>query len=346
MGRRIILLLPLFLLNCPLDATGQSGPRPRSPGSGGVNRSPDGVETFSLSGRVMLSGRLVPAVRVRVSLLTTAGTLMGVTFTDERGQFEFLGLGRAVYRVEVSEEGYHPIQERMDLYLGTRTDAVLMLEPDGTKGSSPPPGGKLSVQELKIPPKALEAFQRGLRELYDRENPAGSEAHFRKAIEIHSEYDQAYVQLAIAHVQQGELAEAQRVLQAGVTANNKNGPALGLLGTVYNQQGESEKAVPVLQRALGLGAPGWQVHFELGKGLLQLGRVDEAYAHASRAHNLKADAPAPHLLLYNLHIIRDEHEQALKQLEEFLRLHPDHSLAPELRRKKDELRRTVAGKQP
>jgi tetratricopeptide (TPR) repeat protein len=272
--------------------------------------------------------------------------MMGMTFTDERGHFEFGSLGRAVYRVEVNEDGYHPVQERVDLYLGTRSDAILMLEPDGTKDGPPPPGGMLSVQDLKIPPKALEAFQKGLREMYDRENPAGSEWHFRKAIEIHSEYDQAYVQLAIAHMQQGELAEAQRVLQAAVTANNKNGPALGLLGTVYNQQGEPGKAVSALEKALEIGAPGWQVHYELGKGLLKLGRVDEAYEHASRAHKLKAEAPAPHLLLYNLHIIRDEHEQALEQLEEFLRLHPDHPLAPELRRKKDELRRTVAGKQP
>jgi thioredoxin-like negative regulator of GroEL len=345
MGRRLILLVPLFLLNSPLDINGQSGPRPRSPGGGSSGRGADAVEVFSLGGRVMFSGKLTPAVRVRVRLLTTSGTMMGMTFTDERGQFEFQGLGRGVYRVEVSEEGYHPIQERMDLHLGTRTDAVLMLEPTGDNKTLPP-GGKLSVQELRIPPKALEAFQKGARELYDQKNPAGSEAHFRKAIELHSEYDQAYVQLAVAHVQQGEFADALRVLQAAVSKNEKNGPAFGLLGTVYNQQGDSEKAVPALQRALELNGPGWQVHFELGKGLLQLGRMDEAYEHASKAHDLRADVPGPHLLLYNLHILRGEHELALKQLEEFLRLHPDHALAPDLRKKQGELRRTVAGKQP
>ncbi len=281
-----------------------------------------------------------PAARIQVNLLRTAGVLAEATFTNSQGEFEFRSLVRAVYVVEVAAEGYRPVRERVDLYLSSRRDITILLEP-GTQVTSNPSGTVLSVRELRIPDKARKSFEKGIHELYENRRPDRSLRHLREAIDLYADYDEAYVQLALAYLHQRQYTEAQAVIEKATGVNPGNARAYMVLGTLQNQQGRAEEAVQSLQGAHELDPHAWQVHYELGKSLLQLGRVDEAYEHARHALQLNGQGPALHLLVYNLCIRRGDYQAALAQIDEFVKLYPAHPAAQKLVEKKEALRRTT-----
>jgi tetratricopeptide (TPR) repeat protein len=264
-----------------------------------------------------------------------------MAFTNEQGEFEFVGLARAMYIVEVAVEGYQPVRERVDLYLGARRDITIILEPKiGVTSNSS--GTALSLRELRIPDKALKSFEKGIRELYENSRPDRSVDYLRKAIDIYPDYDEAYVQLGLAYLRQGQYAEAQGVIETATVVNPTNARAYMALGTLYNQQGRAQDAFRSLQRALELDPHAWQVHYELGKSLLQLGRAEDAYRHARRALQLNGQGPALHLLVYNLCIRRGDYQAALVEMDEFVKLYPAHPAVPKLLEKREGLRQTVA----
>lgn len=336
--RRIgVLAVVLFSLINFADAQ-RTGPRPRPPtGSSVRTRLP--ARSFYLAGRVLYGGTMKRAERVQVRLFGSGGSLVGFTFTDNGGEFEFQRLPRAVYIVEVAHEGYDVVRARVDLYLGSRRDTTILLKQQN-QPTSKPAGKAVSVRELKIPAKARKAFAQGIRELHEKRRPERSLPHFRQAIELYADYDEAYVQMGLAHLQQQEFDEAQQVLETAIAVYPQNGRALMALGTVYNRQREAEQAVQVLQRAIKLNPHAWQAHYELAKAYLQLRKIEEGYQHAHRAHALHSELPSIHLLVYNLCIARRDYAAALAELDEFLELYPDNPLSPRVRKQRELMRQS------
>ncbi len=264
----------------------------------------------------------------------------GVTYTNSQGEFEFPNLTRTVYTIEVAVEGYQPVRERVDLYLGARHDVTILLEPR-IGVTSNPSGTPLSVRELRIPDKARKSFEKGMLELYENRRPDRSLGYLREAIAIYPDYDEAYVQLSLAHLQQSQYPEAQAVLEKATAVNPGNGRAYMALGTLQNKQGRAQDAIRSLQRALELDPNAWQAHYEFGRSLLQLGNVEEAYEHARQALRLNGQGPALHLLVYNLCVRRGDYPAALVELDEFVRLYPSHPAIPTLLEKREGLRQAV-----
>lgn len=331
-----LILIAACLLASVCSVEGQGKPRrpvvPRG--------SDEVVESLSLRGRVILGGKFEPAQRVQVKLVNVVGAPISTAVTDERGGFEFLNLARAVYVVQVQEEGYEPVQERVDMHNGSRGDTVLVLEAPARVAKDP--GGHVrSVRELRIPAKAQGEFDKGMAQLYGEDQPERSLQHFRKAIELYLDFDAAYVQGAVAQLRMGNLAAAEKFLQDGVARNAEYAPAQALLGTVFNAQGRHGEAVTVLQRAVALGLASWQVEYELGKAYTKLADLDSALEHARRAQELKPDAAEPLLQLYNVRIHRRDYGEALALLEAFLQKYPEHAAAAQMRDAEADLRKAA-----
>lgn len=335
--RTIWLGLP-SLLACACVANAQGGVGARKPS---ITNNSDVFETLELSGRVLFSQQFKPAQRVMVKLVTIGGALISTTYTDERGKFDFPNLTRAVYIIQIEEEGYQPAQERVDLYRGSRGDTVLVLE-EKLDATEKPTGTMRTIRELRIPDKAQKEFDRGMAELYEEDQPRRGLVHFQKAIKLHSDFDAAYVQAGIAHLRLGEVAAAESILAQGVEVNPENSPARALLGTAYNSLGRHRDAINMLEQAATLGGPTWQTEYELAKAHAKLEQFDPALVHAKRACEMKPDVAEPHLQLYNVQVHRRDYGEALVLLEAFLERYPQHSAVPSLRRVQPELRAAVA----
>lgn len=308
---------------------------------------PQRQEPPAISGRVLFDRNLKEVQAVLVTLLSSTGIPMQQVFTRSRGEFEFRNLKLGQYVVEVKAEGYKVARERVDLSFGSRGGIFILLEPTNKlEVKRADPGITVSVQELQVPRKARKAFTKGLRELNEKNRPDRSVPHFQKAIALYPEYDEAYVQLGVAHLYQGEMAAAQETLEKAVELNGENARARALLGMLYREQEQIEKSEQTLQEAVKLEPNNWLAHLELAKTLRQKQNMQGALEHAQQAHELNGQSQPAHLLLYDLLIRQQNYQTALEELEKFLTLHPDHPSTANMRQARDKLRAALAGGTP
>jgi Flp pilus assembly protein TadD len=299
-----------------------------------------------IAGRVLYGNNFQAAEGVSV-YLERQGVVRDRTYTMGMGRFEFRGLSKYSYTVVAEAEGFKPTRHEVDLsFFCHERSTTIMLEPETVVVVENPTAPTVSARELEIPGKARKAFENGVRELHERGKVEKSLKHFQKAIKIHPDYDEAYVQLAVAHLQLQEPVEAQKALQAAVTVYPDNARASVLLGMLYADQGEWEPALLALQRGVAADDNHWLGHYELGKMLLRRERPQEALPHAQRAHELNPQNPGVHLLLHDVTLQLHDLKTALAEVNEYIELFPDADIIPRLRQHAEILEQTIAALAP
>ena len=325
----------LLLLTCaPALSLAQSEPgsppRPSRPGAVPAQQN------CQLSARVMYDDDMRAAERILVKILYN-GAPADQVFTDTLGRFESRILGPNVYTVEISVEGYKDVWQQVDLSMFCRSEMPpIMLERD-IQMVPQAEGAMVSARELLIPEKARKAFEKGVRELHDKNRPDRSMEYFREAISLYPEYDLAFMQIGLAYAQQGNLDAAETNLEKCTELNNKNTRALVLLGIVHTQQGRAGDSLRVLREAVRIDKTDWLGHYELGRLLGRLGLLDDAYKHAQRAHLLKPEAPNVHVLLHDVAVRRRDYQTALAEVREFLEMFPKNPLAVQMKQQERSL---------
>jgi tetratricopeptide (TPR) repeat protein len=239
----------------------------------------------------------------------------------------------------VDATGFRPIRQAVE-HSYESYETVLYLVEDESRGAAEE-DDSVSVRQLQVPEQAQREYEKGVAASGKRKMEEAI-ARFRKAIGLYPDYDEAYIQLSLAHLGQAAYADAQEVLTKAVAVNEKNASAYALLGVAYREQGRLPESTRAFEQSLGLQERSWFAHLELGETLVRMGQVEEAWPHAARAHELNPATPTTHLLLYKTLILRSENAQALTELDEFLRLYPQHPLAARAREKREALAKTVS----
>lgn len=292
-------------------------------------------QLITISGRVLTGKGMREVSGVHVQLLQGLGMPLNQTYTDTQGSFEFRGLRRGVYTVEAQAEGFEVARRSLDLsqMWGTVVKVTLLLQGDRVETAPPAaPLSTASVRELRIPNRARRAFERGMRELNAENRPERSVPHFQEAIALYADYDEAYVQLSLAYLDQGELDAAREALESALSVHAENARALTLLGVVHRRQEQPEKAEPLLRQALQLVEEDWLTHAELAECLMQTGQVAEAQQHAQRAHTINPRAFSVHLLLAGIAIRQKQFAAGVRHVEES-RQHADAGTQEEVIRR-------------
>jgi tetratricopeptide (TPR) repeat protein len=267
-----------------------------------------------------------------------------LVFTDSVGRFESRGLLPGSYTVEISVEGYRPVSQPVDLTMFCRTELPLILLEREVQVIPTGDGAMVSTAELLVPDKARKAFERGMRELHDKNRPERSLEHFQEAISIYPTYDLAYLQLGLAFAQQGNLDAAETNLEKCTELNKQNARAYVLLGMVHARQNRITDSLRMLREAVRVDKTDWVGHFELGRALARVGLLEDAVKHAERAHQLKPDTPDVHILLYDLSVRRRDYPAALAEAREFLELFPQNPLAAQMQRQEESLEEMLAAR--
>lgn len=301
-------------------------------------------QLITISGRILIASGMREAPGVHVQLLQGLGMPVHQTYTDSQGTFEFRALKRAMYMIEAQSEGFEAARRSVDLsqMWGAAVRVTILLQPMGSVPSPPTPGAATaSVRELQIPEKARKAFEKGVHQLVEQERPNRSVSYFQEAIALYAYYDEAYLQLSLAYLDQGQVAAAQKTLEDALSVNALNVRALTFLGVVYRRQEQPEKAAEILGQAVQLPGADWLSHVEFAESLLQLGKMEEAQIHAHRAHDLNQQALSVHLLLAGIAIHRKEFRTAIGHLDEFLH-HPGAQSSADLVRRHNEILNPLA----
>ena len=131
-----------------------------------------------------------------------------------------------------------------------------------------------------------------------------------------------FLQLAMIHHRQGQLADAERQYEAVLRIDSGNFDALHLMGVLRTQQGRCDDALRLLNDALGQNPYSAEAHSNLGIALNETQRHEEAVASYGKAIELKPEFAEAHSnLCLTLNTLK-RHEQAIASGREALELNP------------------------
>ena len=290
-----------------------------------------------ISGRVIYEHDFSPANMVTVALRNFTDMGMEQTNTSSLGEFTF-SVPRGVYYLNIRIPGYAEVNERVEVGVFSTQGITLYLKPLPGKGPAIKPASSVPAEYLKIPEKAREEYETGMK-LFQREGKLDQGLlHLRKAVELHPEFALAHLGMGMLHMDLDRLDEARDSFAKAISENEKLLPAYFPLGAIYNQQRQFAEAEKILRKAIEVKEDIWQLHFELARAVAYQARWEEAEKSALRAAELNETAPNVHLLLANIYFEVQKDNLALAAAEEFLRLAPNDPLAPEIRRRVEAMR--------
>ncbi|MBI3404027.1 MAG: tetratricopeptide repeat protein [Acidobacteria bacterium] len=322
------LLLASTLLAAPMAAQNPF-PIPK-PGANGPTDYTESPVKPEIAGFVRLAkgGEKVPKIEVRLE--TSTGSMLAQTFSGNLGEFTFPNIPCGDYILAVDAPGFAPVRVSVEhSYIPAGTIFLNLM----SSGASTTPAVNPESAALKAPKAAVSEYDKGIEALSSQKLDEGI-LHFQKAIQIFPDYDSAYNHLGWAYLQQRNYAESQKALSQAILRNHRNAIAYLLLGSVRKQQNQFPEAVPFFERSLRIEEQSWKAHLELAEVLLKLNKRDEAFSHFTRAHDLNPLQPSTHLELYNMLILRDDYAGAMTELDEFLKLFPQHPMASRARQQR------------
>jgi len=320
------LLLPLLLFSTVSDVAAQRQPDVET------------VRTFAISGQVRFndSGRGVEMLRIELKRFTGEG--VATAYTGANGEFEFPGLMRGTYILNVVEDGYEQIQERVELGTIDRRSVFLYLKKQSDQ-KTPPPGETVSARELRLPPKAVEEYRKGYKKLHERRDPEGSLSYFRRAVKILPDYYEAHYEMGIGYLQLGKQEDAEGAFRLSIE-HGKDAyaePYFGLAAVLCNHDKFAECEAAARQ-GTAIDANSWQGHYQLARGLVGLNRLPEAEAHLRVVTKQQPTFAEPYLAYANIYIRRQDLPSLLRVLDEYLRIEPAGPMSDSVRQTRDAAR--------
>src|SRR3989454_75040 len=314
MPRRLA-LVPVFLFLClNLSAQQRTGP---GPSRGGLSQK------YSIRGQLRSNETSQPLEMVKVQLVASGGETMAIQFTRSNGEFEFSGLGSGVYRIAVDLEGYQPLRETVEITNGSRYGVTLFVTRT-TSQPQPEPSDPISAHELALPQKARDSRQKGDERLFQKGDSRGSIPYFEKAIFQAPGYYEAYFDLGLAHLRSSENELAEQSFRKSIElSDNKFAPPQQALAALLCDRKDFEPAELLARHSLEIGGMPAEGHFELGRALYGLNRVDDAEKEALAARKGKPEYAEVNLLLANIHIHKRNYPALLEDLDTYLKLKPE-----------------------
>lgn len=172
----------------------------------------------------------------------------------------------------------------------------------------------------------LGNFQQAVR-LHDSGRLAEAERLYQAALTADNRHFECTHRLAIVHMQQGRFADAERMLRRAVKIDKRSAEVHQLLGSALSALDRHEEAVRSYQKAIGLRRSFPEAYNNLGYALEVLGRIEEAAAKYEKAISLKPDYPEAHNNLGNALHLLGESEKAIAHYRKALELKPDYAEA-------------------
>jgi tetratricopeptide (TPR) repeat protein len=194
---------------------------------------------------------------------------------------------------------------------------------------------------MSIPPKAHQAFQKGIERLA-RDDAAGSLPHFQRAIAEFANYYEAYFEIGAADLKLSRNADAELALRKSIElSGGQYAEPLFALGAVLEKDGKLSESEGIIRKALDLDPTPWAGHYCLGWALFSLNRLQEAEKSVGEALRRKPDSPEAHLLLADIHHRQHDYPALLKDLDAYLKLQPDSPINAKVRALRDKAERVI-----
>jgi tetratricopeptide (TPR) repeat protein len=322
---RFCLILPVLAAGAAAESTPGKKSVPRSFEVRGILVPPEGVNFDRERGYVQLGTPYGPAY---------VGAPIG-----PKGKFSFKRLPAGTYLLTAFVPRLARAKRTIEIGPSLadpqgRIEVSVQMEP-----SSPRPNRYLvTVDQLAIPDDARSEYEKGLQLLMaGKVEKAGQ--HFERATEIAPRFGAAWNQLAATEYLRGNFSAAASHFREAETHLPGNYQALLGHGAALLAARDFQASAATNARAVEARPTDAQAQAQLGLSLLFLDRPDEAEVHLKKAAALDpANFLYPQLRLAEIYRRRNDARAMSRELEEFLKLHPDSAKAAEIRKILDQVR--------
>jgi Tfp pilus assembly protein PilF len=291
--------------------------------------------SFEVVGQVKLVSNGRPAVKIPVRLERFGGGLVDQIDTDSNGRFRFGNIQRGYYRVIVNAAGFRPATQDADLQVMFRAFLVFELTPEDIT-----PNTLIDVIDARAPAEARAEFLRGREALSKKSYPEAVE-HLQKAIGSYPAFYEAHILLGTTFVDQREWQKAEGAFQTALDLKASSATAMVSLGEIYWRQRRYEEAEKILLAGLELDDKSWRGYFTLARLYWDRENITKAAPAIGHTLQLKPDFAEAHLLAGNILLKVNQHERALAEYQEYLRLEPKGEFAVQTRELVNRLNKVI-----
>lgn len=282
-------------------------------------------QNAQINGQVRYADGGAPANNITVELTSFTGGGSIQVQTDRNGKFSFQNLQATQINVSVRAPGYK--EERQFVNLSTTPSQYLQFSLK-SDGSGTARGAAPAVIDLKVPAPARKEFDEANKAILSGK-PETAIVHLEKAISLHPDFLEATLLLGTVYMDTKQWDKAENVLRRAIQINPKSTAAYFTLGEAFLQQKKYADAEKVIKDGLKIEERSWQGHYALGRLYWEQNDYVKAGREIAKTLQLKPDLAEAHLLGANILLRARKAEDALMEFKEYLRLEPDGKFAPQ-----------------
>jgi len=273
--------------------------------------------------------------------LEMRGSPISSSYCDDQGRFGFYSLVANEYRVSVSDDAYEPISITTEVDPSTSpTNFVdIRLVPRASARKDPLPGRiggsnpylvDPAEYYRQFPKKTLKEFEKG-RDAEQKGNVDSATEHYQKALEYSPDFYPAHNNLGTIYVSRQNFEAAQSQFEAAKKANQNDGQAYFNLANVLVLTQHYDEAQKEIDEGLQRRPDSAFGKFLLGSVYTHTGHPELAEKSLQSALQLDPKMSQAHLQLVNLYLQQKRTDDAIAQLESYLKTFPDSPFTPKAR---------------
>jgi type IV pilus assembly protein PilF len=275
-----------------------------------------------------LKGVLQPPAKAVVTLDGFTTTFSGSILVESNGEFEFKALRAGTYTLIVGVPNRGEIRRTVEIGPGTADSKncvplTIPLEESLFSRGLARRQGTVPVQELAVPEKARKAYAEAQRQLARRNQKKAIES-LQTAVRIAPDFSGAWNNLGTMYYKSAQYEKAEESFRAALAASPESfEPLVNLGGVLLTLNRPSEaytfNLYSVLERPEDALA-----NSQMGMNYFALGRLDLARKYLDQARRIDpGHFSRPQLLLAEICLRKGDKRGAARELEEYLRYHPD-----------------------
>lgn len=297
------------------------------------------IPVGNIEGQIRIGRGDLPTRQFMVEL-RMRGAPVGSTYSDSQGQFSFSSLLPNLYHVTINDDAYYPVEE--SAIINTESPTVVLqinLRPrEEVKKDSLPArasGGNLFLinpadYNKHFPKKAIKEYQKGL-ETEKKGKPDEAIAHYLDALKIAPDYYPAHNNLGSIYLSRHDFKSAEEQFRDAVRLDQNDSQAYFNLGNLYLLTGRYPESESALASGLQRSPDSAFGHFLQGQLWSRTSRYPEAEKDLREALHLDPAMWQAHLQLVNIYLQQKRRDNAINELQLFLKASPSSPAVPNAR---------------
>jgi len=233
--------------------------------------------------------------------------------TNKKGEFMQVGMQPGPYRFTASKEGFQTSFTEHRISLGDPTE-VPEFKLNTTAQAAQQAGGA-EAQALR------SSFQKAV-ELQSAGKPDEAEAAYKAILVTSPDVPEVYQNLGQLYLTKKDYPAAETMFQKGLELRPDSTDMSTLLARVYQESGQSEKAMALIEKSAGANPQDARAQFNRGIFLLNANKNEEAIGAFEAAIKADPNQAEAYYRLGALMVGQGKIPESIQYLEKYLSLNP------------------------